>query len=274
MNIFKYLWSTQTNNTNIPILVDQDNITQYNHLLFHIHCIEHEKTYYSIEQIHKYINIFDGYKIITVSGEIDPICTSAAFMKLVATLSQTPDIFIIPTQNNLDRRESVHFFNIAAPLLKALLSSNNKYTSANNYVFYAHSKGVTHTEKNYAITAWVNTLWKYNLAYYNDTIKPLLGKHKFIGCLKTKEQHAIKCSCHYQGTFFWFDAKVLSDQSWYQNYNHILSLEMWPGLVANDDECFSVFDLPEGDLYRKDYWYNQYFVGRIDKPHTVSYYRT
>lgn len=259
----------------IHINSNEENI-DHNHLICHIHCIEHEKTYYAISQIKKYIDIFNGYKIITVSSDIQPICKSVSFVHLVSTLSQQSNTIIIPVFNSPDRRESIHFFHTAAPLLKTLLRSNNQY-QYNNYVFYTHNKGVTHKEKDFAITAWVNTLWKHNLSSYHDTIKPLLGQYKFIGCLKTyqKHQNFTESSCHYQGTFFWFNAKVLDDDHlWYHNYNHILSLEMWPGLIANENECFSVFDLPEGDLYRTDYWHNQYFIGKIDKPHTVPYNRT
>jgi hypothetical protein len=266
-------WAKQPENS--IAYVDIEENMSHNHLICHIHCIEHEKTYYTIEQIHKHIDIFDGHKIITVSSEQEPISQSASFMKLISVLSPKPDTIIIPTANNLERRESIHFFNKAAPLLKTILKYHPTYSKNNNYVFYAHSKGVTHTEKNYAITAWVNTLWKYNIWCYHDMIKPLLKSYKFIGCLKTSKQHGIKCSCHYQGTFFWFDAKILNDDKlWYQNHNHVLSLEMWPGIVASSEECFSVFDLPDGDLYKKDYWYNHYFTGKIDKPHTASYYKT
>jgi hypothetical protein len=246
--------------------------TSVRHLIFHFHCVEHEKTYYAIQQLKRHLNLFDGHKIFTISSTIDTYWETASFKKLMGILKQKPDVYIIPVDNNLERRESIHFFTKAAPLLKTLLL----HSSQTNYVFYAHTKGITHPEKNYAITAWVNTLWKYNVECYHDKIKILFDQYsyKFIGCLKSHQQHAkIETSCHYQGTFFWFNANILThNELWYKNYSHILSLELWPGLVAQSDECGSVFDLPEGDLYRKDYWYNQYFIGKIDKPHTMNYY--
>lgn len=264
--MFNWLHSSAPNDTQLSRL-------DTNHLIFHFHCVEHEKTYYAIDQLKKCTNIFNGYKIFTISSTTEPYFESKSFKALVNVVKEWNDIHLIPVDNSLSRRESEHFFNKAAPVLKALLSSkDNSYQT--NYVFYGHTKGITHPENSYSITAWVNTLWKYNIHYYHDFIKPQLPKYKFVGCLKTENftMHGLASHCHYQGTFFWFNADILKDNTaWYKNYNHILSLELWPGIITKSDECYSVFDLPEGDMYRFDYWYNQHFYGRIDKPHTVTY---
>ena len=50
---------------------------------------------------------------------------------------------------------------------------------------------------------------------------------------------------------------------------------MWPGLISNTEECYSVFDINiVNSLYSYDLWYNLVYNRTIDRPTTVPCYKT
>lgn len=250
----------------VPI-ISSENDTLY-HLIFHLHSINHEKIHYAIEKLKQSAHIFNGYKILTVSSPDNQFHNNFVFQKIIDEL-YTPNTIIIPVINSNKTKESGHFFKASAPLLKAMLGHND---TNKNFVFFGHSKGCSYPEKDFAMTCWVNTLWKYNIDLFYNLVKPQLesGLYDFIGCLKTSQDCAFGSPFHYAGTFFWFNANIiLQNDNWYKPYDHLLSLEMWPGLVSTPDKALCLFDLGEGNKYRFDFWYNKVFYGRIDKPYTI-----
>lgn len=260
---------TKNNLDNNFISINQEKTNDINfHLIFHIHCIDHEKVHYAIEKLKNSLSIFNGHKIITVSSSNNIFHNNIIFQKVV-NIFKNKNVHIIPVDNSLKYKESQHFFYRSAPLLKHLTQNDPD----RNYVFFGHSKGSSHEEKNYAITCWVNTLWKYNIDLFDDIVKLKICKNKniqMLGCLKTHNNCSFGSKFHYSGTFFWFDAKLLKDDKWFCPHDHVLSLEMWPGLIADPDQSISLFDCEEGDKYRTDFWYNLVFHKKVDKPHTVE----
>jgi hypothetical protein len=258
-----------------PKIQPQSNLIELNdnkpninyHLIFHIHCINHEKVYYAIAKLKNSLRIFNGYKILTVSTPDNRFHNNEIFQKIVDDLYD-PNTFIIPVINTHEKKESSHFFLNSAPVLRSLLLNNDE----KNFVFFGHSKGCSHPEKDYAVTCWVNTLWKYNIDLFYNLVKPKIesGQHDFIGCIRTTDEEHLDSSFHYAGTFFWFDAKLLKTDSWFKPYDHLLSLEMWPGLISDISKSICLFDPGSGNKYRFDFWYNLVFAKIIDRPHTLE----
>ena len=249
------------------VLADDPSEPKLN-LIFHFHCVQHEKICYAINKIKEHISLFNGYKIFTLSCPDNKFLNNQIFNQIIKDFS-SHGVYFIPVDNDKKNRETLHFFDKACPLLAHLLKINN---ANNSYTFYGHSKGCTHTEKDYAITAWVNTLYKYNLDLFYDIIKPALktNQYKFIGCLKTTTGCALGAKFHYAGTFFWFNSNIIYDPIFLTSgRDHFLGLEMWPNMVAADDECHSVFDLTIDNPYKYDFWYNLVYNRVIDKPSTT-----
>lgn len=239
-------------------------------LIFHFHCVDHEKIFYAISKIQQHIDIFNGYKIFTLSSPNNRFFDNEIFKKIVNTFKKYDRVIFIPVNNNLKTRESDHFFVEALPLLIQLADMPNK----KSYTFYAHSKGCTHEEKNYAITCWVNTLYKYNLDLFDKIVKKelLSNKYKFIGCLKIDSKGTFGSDKHYAGTFFWFDSDIVRSD-WFVHKKHPLALEMWPDTITHESDMLSLWDpsLPEdNNFYRKDYWYNMVLRGTVDQPKTIT----
>lgn len=243
-----------------------DNSINY-HLIFHIHCVNHEKIHYAIAKLKNALYIFNGFKIITVSSPDNEFHNNSIFQKIIDELYD-PQTIIIPCINSSKTKESTHFFNASAPLLRSLL----KDSTEKHFVFFGHGKGCSHPEKDYAITCWVNTLWKYNIDLFFNLVKPKIESksYDFIGCLRTTEDLYFNSSFSYAGTFFWFDSKILQQDNWYKPHDHLLSLEMWPGLVSEIKRSACLFDSGAGDKYRYDFWYNLVFSKKVSKPHTIS----
>jgi hypothetical protein len=234
-------------------------------LIFHFHCVRHEKVCYSIAKIEQHLDIFNGHKIFTVSSPDNTFHNNPIFELIVKKFAKK-NVYIIPVINDSEVRETLHFFDKACPLLNNLLKAHKQ---ENSYTFYGHSKGCTHAEKTYSITCWVNTLFKYNLDLFYNKIKPelLTNKYKFVGCLK-RNGSSFGAAFHYCGTFFWFSSNLTENT--YRTHEHKLGLEMWPGYVANDSECLSVFDLEITDPYKYDFWYNLVYGRVIERPITCS----
>jgi hypothetical protein len=273
INLWNWFYPTRITNikqsVNSDITIDGkiDDDPIFN-LIFHFHCVRHEKVCYSIAKLEEHLSIFNGHKILTVSSPDNKFYDNLIFKLLVEKFANKENIHIIPVTNDNNTRETLHFFDKACPLLKYLLQANKQ---KNSYTFYGHSKGCTHAEKTYAITCWVNTLFKYNLDLFYNKIKPqlLTNKYKFIGCLKTIKGSVFEASFHYCGTFFWFNSNLIENNN-YKTHDHKVGLEMWPGYMANDSECLSVFDLDNIEPYRYGYWYNLVDNRIIDRPITFS----
>lgn len=237
-------------------------------LIFHFHCADHEKVWYAISKLKQHISKFNGYKILTLSAPNDRFINNIVFKKIVNEFNESKT-FIIPVKNDLETRESSQFFQYAMPLLIELA----KMPENKSYTFYGHSKGCTHPQKDYAITCWVNTLYKYNLDMFDELIKPnlLLNKYKFIGCLKTQMNSGLGSKEHYAGTFFWFDSDIIR-YNWSVYRKHMLALEMWPNTIVHENDMLCVWNTdppPEHNFYRMDYWYNLVFANIIQRPVTI-----
>jgi hypothetical protein len=237
-------------------------------LVFHFHCVDHEKVWYAIAKLEQHISKFNGYKIFTLSSPNNVFINNAIF-KTIITKFKDNKTLLIPVQNDLETRESDHFFRYAMPVLISLADMPNK----KSYTFYGHSKGCTHKQKDYAITCWVNTLYKYNLDMFEELIKPnlLINKYKFIGCLKV-DSGTLDAKTHYAGTFFWFDSDI-TRCDWYKYRKHKLALEMWPNTIVHNNDMLCIWntDPPvEFNFYRMDYWYNLVFANILDKPTTIT----
>jgi len=249
-----------------------ENLPIYN-LVFHFHCMDHEKVWYAIDKLSKHMDIFTGYKIFTMSSPNNRFLDNEIFNYIVDKFKNYPNVYFIPVINDLETREVSHFFNYAMPLLTRLADMSNK----KSYTLYAHSKGCSKAEKDYAITCWVNTLYKYNLDLFETLIKPnlLSNYYKFVGCMKTEVGSNLGAKYHYAGTFFWFDSDIIRYSDWHKYKKHILGLEMWPNTVVDSGEMFSVFDLPldvqrHENYYKMDYWYNLVVGNTVDQPKTTS----
>ena len=245
-----------------------ENSPSFN-LIFHFHFVDHEKVLYAISKLEQHMHIFNGYKIFTMSSPNNRFFDNAIFRKIVNTFKKYDNVTFMPVSNDLETREVSHFFSRALPLLIQLADMPNK----KSYTFYAHSKGCTHEEKNYAITCWVNSMYKYNLDMFDQIVKKELMSniYKFIGCLKIPSK-SLGSTKHYACTFFWFDSDIIRSD-WFVHKKHVLALEMWPSTIVHESDMLSLWDPhpPEDDnFYRKDYWYNMVFNGVIDKPTTID----
>lgn len=262
-----FKWFQKTTNQS-EVLGENATVTPRLNIIFHFHCLNHEKVCYAIDKLKEHIALFNGYKIFTLSSPDNKFLNNPIFNQIIKDFS-IYGVHFIPVDNDKKNRETLHFFDKACPLLAHLLKINQV---DNSYTFYGHSKGCTHPEKDYAITSWVNLLYKYNLDLFHNTIKPVIetNKYKFIGCLKTSVGNTLGVKFHYAGTFFWFDSNIIYDPIFlHSSREHVLGLEMWPNIVATDEECYSVFDLVLDNPYKYDFWYNLVYNRVIEKPSTI-----
>jgi hypothetical protein len=199
-------------------------------------------TTYAIEQLSKHLYIFDEYKHISISIPLN--YTEEDYEVLLSILEKFEKTCLITIcLNDPKIREGKTFYTSHLPLLSKHIE--NKILSDDNYTFYGHSKGNSHETGNFGINCWVKYLWKYNIELFYSKVKPHFGNYKFIGVNKTKVQASLPLAWfppfHYQGTFYWFQTKILQENNWNKQTGHILDVELWPGYMVHPKEALDVY---------------------------------
>ena len=107
-----------------------------------------------------------------------------------------------------------------------------------DFVFYAHAKGVTRPPGK--VAGWVELLYAANLDFW-PRVAGLLARHLVAGAFKRAGRAFPGCAAdwHYAGSFYWVRAggfrPVPPPRAWW-------GVEAWPGLAYRWDEAGCVFD--------------------------------
>lgn len=224
------------------------------HLIFHFCCNENYFFHKAFQKLRENIELFDGYKIITITDIHNNLVNNYLIDAVLKEFSSEKTLFHI-VENDPNSREVKPFFDLSLPQMKLLCEDDD-------YIFYGHAKGVSRNQNDYAINAWVDTLWKYNVEKFDEYIFPHLGKYKTLGCLrKVKEKAGVYVkdgvieTFHFSGTFFWFSSKIFQSDWNDPTRHHMSVIERWPGLISNLSNSFSAFDLGDSlEYYNPQFW--------------------
>lgn len=187
--------------------------------------------------------------LISVANEI-PTEQHANEHMIRTQLEFPSNVIIRHTVNSASRGESSSFMNLLTHI-----KEEYPYT---DYVFYAHSKGMTHrdtvTIRN--VACWVELM--YNACLTNlDTV--VTNDAVFGGNLVKKDEEMIGGNplprWHYSGSYYWMHRDILSKRPPISLYNYDYYItERFPGLMCpNQERCITILDYGHGQRNKSMY---------------------
>jgi len=201
------------------------------HLIYHIYPVKNTWQW-NIEQLNKYIDIFNGKKIISIV--VDNNTDDVSDVK--DAIRSNAQFFEFENDPNLGETKTL------PNALQQLCADTCDIT------FYAHAKGVT--RQSAATQAWTNAMYTINLsAPY--AIDALLKKYHSVGCFKLENNH----DWYYAGTYFWFRNSSIRD--YIKLENHKYGVEQFLKKYINSSQAHSLFNSGKS-LYDEPVLSNEY----------------
>lgn len=212
--------------------------------------------YFNIFNLLRYINKFNGKKIINVNY----IDKSFAEDFVKKTFKEIPDIEFHFTNNN-ETNGWYELWPFITKMLPSVYSLNE-----NEYTFYGHTKGVTryNHETEFICLLWAYTMYTNNLDNF-EYIADILKDYHCCGTFKLDRPYTALSFVpwHYSGTFFWFKNKSIFSRDWQTFYPNLYGLEGYLGTHFSSSEAFSIPpELPAGyeQIYLKENWEHFYKI--------------
>lgn len=189
-------------------------------LLYFIYYPGHLTHYHllNLEQLKKYWDVFDGFKVITIAHEGN---NEQGLEELRDMLPSDKNTFMHCVYNDPDTWEAKHF-------LKRLPFFRSGET------FYAHCKGISRKPMP-GLDMWIKNLYDKNL----ENHKPLKGKvfsgicGKLLPCPPQVPE-----PFHFSGSFYWMNTPRVNARmyGWTITPDRYLT-ERFPAIIARQDEC-------------------------------------
>lgn len=170
---------------------------------------------FHIEQLKRYMHVFNGKKIITVAVDKG----SVPLEEVQAALPRR-DIIWRTVPNDPKLWETAAF-----PGMLELVENQNQ----NEFTFYAHAKGVRRPD--WAVEnakLWSGTMYFFNLASERLTNR-ILSMHDAMGCYRHQDWNHGGSDWHYSGTYFWFRHSAVFSKNWKTIHPHLYGVEGWIG---------------------------------------------
>lgn len=179
-------------------------------------------------------------RIVTGGG-----CSSISEVTKAVVDLGLPNLQIVYIRNNRDLREVNGFIPSIAPL---------ETLNPNEYIFFAHAKGVTHDDKSTA-HRWSEIM--YQTLYFNwPAVLPFLNTYGCLGSFKRYGEFNVPNShrWHYSGTFYWVRSASLFARDWQMCCPTTHGTESYLGMHFRPSEAGCVFmDLCE-NVYDTTYF--------------------
>lgn len=225
-------------------------------MLYHLY----PKFDHPVMNIHKkYLRICgDVFQKIVVSIAHDRMGSSANEITFRSILRKDPNASIdfLHTINNQHRGEAMSFMN---------LLNTVSYLNDNHILFYAHSKGLRHYNRNYveSISKWVEHMYIQCLMNIDTMIytRANCGGNFRKTCMIDNHHNP---KWHYSGSFYLMKSSLLNRKFIIQRYAHDYFIsERCPGLMCpHGDKCLEFLSLRPGfdNLYdnKSSNIYNMY----------------
>lgn len=201
---------------------------------------------YNIKLLNKYLNVFDGQKLIKIA--VDNI-----YKDYSQLISFFPNCEVQIVKNNQQSQESEHFIDFIKEIKER-----------NSITFYGHNKSCDSAwDAIYSsVQKWILSLYYFNLneQFLPEIEKNLLEDKVFSGIMRieTPCPPSVKSDWHYSGTFFWFNTdKLMSLTNWDELEKVRFAVEEYPGKMVTLEKSHVT-------ICHADYNWNSYTPGIYD----------
>lgn len=192
-------------------------------LLFHLY--PKRKTFWRwhIEQLVKFLPVWNGKRIVVVvlDDHTEPYADVLRELEPLDAL-----VFFKPNDASLGE---VKYFIPTLSLLESL--------DPEEATFYAHGKGVTRDGEREVVRRWSKAMYDMNLAM-PELIDRKLAVTPAVGAFRVRIPHSGAPWC-FAGTFFWLQHAALFSRNWRDIENGRWGVEGYPGRHFKFEESFS-----------------------------------
>lgn len=201
-------------------------------LCYYMYPIKNSLWTFHIEQLKRYLDVFNGKKIITIAVDERSVSEDEVRKAL-----KRDDIHWRVVKNDAKLWETAAF-----PGMLELVES----LDPNEFTFYAHAKGVRRPD--WAIEnarIWSGTMYFLNLSSVS-MVNRILSKYDGLGCYRHQVNHC-GSNWHFSGTYFWFRHSTVFSKAWRNIYPHLYGVEGWIGQYVDFDRSYSLIS-PQANL--------------------------
>lgn len=196
--------------------------------------------------LQKCANVFQKIVVSIAHDRLGARTDEDAFLRIVGQ-NTNAKIYFLHTLNSRQRGEAMSFMN----LLNTVTSFEHDHL-----VFYAHSKGLGHHNRNYveSISRWVELMYVQCLMNMDTMIykKSNFGGSFRKNCLINGHSNP---RWHYSGSFYLLNSSVLHRRQMISRYSYDYYIsERFPGLCCpNGEKCLVFLEVypPHDDLYNR-----------------------
>ena len=156
--------------------------------------------------------------------------------------------------NWTDSRAFVNNTNLGEVVSFPWLLEKVKSTNLNEVTFYAHAKGVTHSD-NHTTLKWAERQYRVCLDDWAAVQRALeqysiAGSFRRFGEFSTPGNHR----WHFSGTFYWFRNNAVFSRIWNQIDRVYFGVEAWPGKMFKPEESACLFADNAGGMCLETEW--------------------
>jgi len=192
--------------------------------------------------LNKYADVFDGQRIFAIATGSGMIPESV----VLPLLPPRSRAYTVPNNPNTRETESL-----------PMLLEKARSESPGDMVFYAHSKGLywVSTPMEAPTRWWSLAMYRWLLGTPHE-VKKCLGWRRHDGTVTTFPDFS---RWHYQGTFFWFNAKELYACNWRQVDKSRYGTEAYLSRFFGREDaachhCFAGGGYGIDPVYSHDFW--------------------
>ena len=190
--------------------------------------------------LQKCLQIFDKIVVSIAQERYGNRQDKDVFMKMIGASIDDPRIQFMYVINNRHRGEAVSFMNLVNSI---------QHLDDHHFLFYAHSKGLTHHEHKrvHSIRQWIELMYTgclmnmESMIYATASSGGSFKKHCMINGIRNPRWH-------YSGSFFFLKSSLLYRKAMMMRYayDYFIS-ERCPGLLCpNAENCLTFFELKPG----------------------------
>lgn len=209
------------------------------HLIYHLYPIRGSVWRENVEQLRRRIGLLNGRRIVSI------------------VLDETTEPRDILETELADLGAEIRYFanNTRIGEAVSLLSALAETIELPGVTFYAHAKGVSHTDASVVFGIWAKRM--YSLLDRFADVTNLLSTRAFCGLVRSTGQPTAegKYQWHYPGSFYWFRNDVVAGREFERQPSDRFYAERFPSNIAKFTESAALdSDLLHGNPYLSETW--------------------
>lgn len=224
-------------------------------LIYHIFATDTEMMWWNIRMIQKYLPIFNGKKVFTISKQDQN--NTQLVDRIINVLGSDNKYFVVDNNMEYSYGGTGPFFELSAPFVAN--------TNENEFLFHGHTKGAKYDTVQPSVLLWTKVMYEMNLMQY-ENVKTILSQYDTFGIFKCNgTAFGGRVEWHYPGAFWWVRHSALFSQAWNSVERDACATEILPSQFVPNERAYNGLHVPSqfidphkpyaaDKLYSEDCW--------------------